>query len=811
MKNCYLIFLLYFINLNSQENLKINTDLFIKENKYSNTLLQEKFFLHTNKTSYYSGEKIWFKAYVAMDINNKPFYKTSNLHVNLYNSNYKLIDHKMLFVKNGTTHGELELLNTLESGKYFIEINTLWNQNFKNKHITPIEIVNLNQKTKHELIEISKNKKNNANLDVSFFPESNSILEKTENNLVFTSKYMGKEISLNGKIINNETGRKIRNIKSNNLGIGSFKLLYFPNASYSVQVNYNGIEKNFMIPKAKKEGFILEKKKIQKNSKTIDFMLKTNSVTLSKTIGDYMNIVHHRKGYIHSVTPLQLDKNYTNYSISFLKKNLSKGINTLTVFNDKNEPILERKFYYKNKSIDLKFDITEKFKDSITVNITSLNSFTNTNISISVLPEKSKNYKNSKNILNDFLIKPYVHQKEIVANNYFNPNYSSQNIDNFLIASQNETYSFPNKQLNSISLLKLNSECGVTIKGDVYSYSKLKNKKVLLFSKENNLLIIKKLDSTNKFLFDSIYLKHPSNYKLSLLDEKDKVLKATFYVTKTIKNYIPDSILKLPKRFDKEKLSYVNNKKLIRVKEKNEIDKKINVLNEIIIVGKLNDRDNSDLLPNPKVLGSAFTKKYNIDENLYLGNNTALDLLKDLPGVQSNLYALRRGLTTVQSNRGQKSITGSKEMAILLNGSGLSDITVLSDINALDVKSIEINAMGASYGLIGANGVINVKTKAGVNYKNRRKSNAKNQKIFSTDFGFSSESKSFENYPLKFPNQDSKKYFATLDWIPNFIVKPNMDNYLKISTSNLKEIKLIINGFDKNGGLIYEEINLNLF
>lgn len=790
------------MNINGQENLKKNANLFIKENKYSHKLVQEKFFLHTNKTTYYSGEKIWFKAYVGIDLNNKPFNKTSNLYVNFYDTNYKLIDHKMLFVENGTTHGELELLNTLESGTYFIEITTLWNQNFKNKHITPVEIINLNQKTKNEFIETRKSKKNSDNLAVSFFPESNSLLEKAENNIVFTSKYKGKKISLKGEIINNITGRKISNIKSNHQGIGSFELLYYPNVNYSVKVNYNGIVKKFMIPKAKKEGFILEKKKLQKNLKTTDFRLKTNSATLSKTDGNYIYIVHHKNGYINTVTPVQLNKNYHNYRFSFLNKQLFNGINTLTVFNDKNEPILERKFHHKNKTIDLKFDIIEKLADSVTVNITSLNSLTNTNLSISVLPEKSKNHKNSTNILNDFLIKPYVHQKEIDANIFFNDNYSSENIDDFLIANQNGTYSFPNKQLNGIPLNNLNSECGVKIKGNIYS--KLKNKNVLLVSKENSLFKIKKIDSKNNFVFDSLYLKHPSDFKLTILDEKNKTLKVLPHVTKTIKNYIPDSILKLPKRF------YVNKEKLIRVQERDVVNEKINVIDEVIIVAKRKGEDNSDLLPDPTVLGSSFTKKYKIDENLYLGNNTAFDLVNDIPGVRVNVSKFMQGGLTVQSNRGQKTITGSPEVLILVNGSRLIDIDYLKDLSALDVESIEFNASGAGYGLLGSNGVINIKTKIGVDDKYKRKSAVNNQNTFSTDFGFSAASASFENYSLNFPSEVSKKYFATLDWIPNFIVKPNMDNYLKISTSDLKEIKLIINGFDKNGNLIYEEISLNL-
>ena len=90
-------------------------------------IFKEKIFLHTNKTTYFSGEKVWFKAYMVNDINNLPSYATTNLYINLYDSSYHLISSKLFFVENGSTYGEIEIpSNTSQKNIMVPKSAVLW-------------------------------------------------------------------------------------------------------------------------------------------------------------------------------------------------------------------------------------------------------------------------------------------------------------------------------------------------------------------------------------------------------------------------------------------------------------------------------------------------------------------------------------------------------------------------------------------------------------------------------------------------------------------------------------------------------------
>ncbi|MDX1317256.1 MAG: hypothetical protein R3262_06890, partial [Xanthomarina gelatinilytica] len=67
MKTHLLSCLLFYAVFNAycQETPSEKSNDILLENTYLTTIEKEKFFLHTNKTTYYTGEKIWFKAYIA--------------------------------------------------------------------------------------------------------------------------------------------------------------------------------------------------------------------------------------------------------------------------------------------------------------------------------------------------------------------------------------------------------------------------------------------------------------------------------------------------------------------------------------------------------------------------------------------------------------------------------------------------------------------------------------------------------------------------------------------------------------------------
>jgi hypothetical protein len=80
-----ILFLLSSIFVQSQNSVDNKSELIINSSFFHNFKI-EKYFIHTNKTTYFAGEKVWFKTYVVENGSNLPFIEATNIHLNLYNA-----------------------------------------------------------------------------------------------------------------------------------------------------------------------------------------------------------------------------------------------------------------------------------------------------------------------------------------------------------------------------------------------------------------------------------------------------------------------------------------------------------------------------------------------------------------------------------------------------------------------------------------------------------------------------------------------------------------------------------------------------
>ena len=81
--------LIYFLSF-SQTNFnleKVYRDYF--------DLPRESMFIHTNKTTYLTGENIWFKVYVYDKLNKKPSIETKNIYVGIFDSKGNQVSKKL--------------------------------------------------------------------------------------------------------------------------------------------------------------------------------------------------------------------------------------------------------------------------------------------------------------------------------------------------------------------------------------------------------------------------------------------------------------------------------------------------------------------------------------------------------------------------------------------------------------------------------------------------------------------------------------------------------------------------------------------
>ena len=802
-----LILLATSFSISGQENISKLSQDFIANNHYLNNLEQEKFYLHTNKTTFYSGEKIWFKAYVVDDSSNKPSYTTSNLFINFYSPDKKLISSLLFYVTNGISYGEIDLNPELIPGTYYIDIDTHRNKNFKSGSVIAIEILSTTKTDTETTSTIANGNstsiKNETHYTINFHPESQTILKDEINNIAFTIKNNQTPVKASGKIIDNNTGETVSNFMSDKFGMGRFNLLY--KSSYSAVLKINGIEKSFSLPLANPLGFIIQKKLQSSNENTTSILLKTNTQTASNYNKESLILVLHRNGFAKSVAPIEINKETTNYQINFLKENLFSGINTLTLFDKNNKPVSEYSFWNNPENIELEVSQFEASTDSTTLNFRMLNKLADANLSISVLPEATISYNNQQNIITEFQLAPYLNTTNFDLADFYNETKGNKHSMDLLIQTTIKSNQI-HANLKSEKDLLFQPEHGVKIRGSVNFKDKdLSKHKVMLSSTDNNILLIKPLKGEKQFEFDSLMLAHPTKYKLALLNNKGEIEKARFYVYKNFNKYRPDSTLIKPvSTFSKTKFEtvYQVDEEYVPLLMDEE------VLDEVLIkTKKESDKEILTKRIEDKIAVKGFSQVYVPDEKTFVGADL-LFYLRTLPGVQVN--QLDPTTISIINTRGRRSLLGGPTIyLIFLDGMPMYDQTDLLGIQMFDIASVAVNSSGAGYGLRGSGGVIHVYSKTGELMKGISEIVNPDIQVSETEFGFSLPTETFKNSEIYYPNKSSEELYSTIDWIPNFYLNSKTQNYLTISTKNHQNLKLFINGMNANGQLVYKTLTIS--
>lgn len=786
---------------------------FVNTNSKLHTLQIEKFFLHTNKTRYVAGEKVWFKAYVVNDVDNKPSLTTTNLHLNVFDANKDLVSSQLYLVENGVSSGELKLENNLNSGTYYLELTTQWNQNFDNNaYVTAIDVIandstasqNTNiENTSNGTLNTSDTTTSNTEVNVTFFPHSNVFLENIVNVISFTTSINGNAYELYGDIIDDQSGIIVAKLDPNSFGMGSFELYARPQRTYTAFVNHNGIQYKFPLPKAQLKGMVVQKHEDQSNDEYVAIELKTNEGTIKDEAGNYAFAVLHRNGKERAVIPVKLKKQYINYSFTIAKHNLFDGVNSLTLFNSQNKPIADYAFFYaKENPANLSITVLEQEKDSLSLDFIYKNAKAPANLSISFLPEQTKVFNEKVSMHSAFLLAPYLEDKHVDLNKFFATANTFQNIQLLLNTGKKKNslpYTFKPKYYKD-GIVK--SEHGLTVKGNVSSNVKdLTGYKVMLSSDENELLIAEEIGASNSFEFDSLYLNHPTKYKLALLDPQGKIIKSGFRVKKENTRYtIPEQLAASIVADDSSnatsaQLNEVNAPELLEDME---------TLDEVRISIQKKRTEELKSLGIPNRIGvNDFSNVYVIKEN-----EGAVDIyqyLQRLPFV--NVVGDRTHFMIV-STRGNQSIIGNRNMGIMIDGLRYVDTEILVGRRANEFSAIVINLSGTGHGIYGFGGVISFYTRNSFGSGNGDDSN--DFVVGETSFGFSNSATRYEGDALNFINELSRMNYGTVDWVPNFKVFPNKPNNLKIDAKNHSSIMAIIRGISANGDIVSEIINIPL-
>ncbi|WP_420575017.1 MG2 domain-containing protein [Kordia sp.] len=774
MKKKYLLLIVIFssvFGMNAQEPQTI-------EDEYAAyfTLPREALFLHLNKTTYVAGEEIWFKGYAYDQKKQLTSKATTNINVGIYDAEGNQVKKTLFKAKNGITQGNFAIDSTLTTGTYFIKAETNWMKNFKENdaYVQRIEIITDQKNPKTVTTQAQK-------IDFQFLPEGGHMVANTLSNIGFkVIDNNGKGVAASG-IVYDEFQNQVASFESNTLGMGKFLFQAKENIQYTAEIKLeNGTVITEKLPKADLKGVSIVLNNLSQDNVIINFSTNTETIAFNPT--KQYKVLIHQNGNLKTIN-LQFEN--TEKTISISKKDLFKGINTITVFDNNKNPILERLFFndYHVKKANINITKLSKTKDSLLLSINELKLQKNANISISVLPEKTKSYNPEHNILSNFYLKPHV--KGYVEN----PQYYFRDIDrkkkyelDILLLTQGwSRYDWKDifgKKPNILHPF----ENGITISGRVNKPVSNVKRIFLHTTKHNNSKFID-LDENQNFTVTGLFLEEDEEVRFSYINKKGVFKKPSMYLRFVVTDK-EDKILDVHLKETKNITTTAD----FSI-PKNFLSKKAEALDTVVLETKKRRSTYADLfMTDPEVT--------DVTEETYYNYYNIVQFL------QFN------GFNATQ-NGGAVSIAHfSPKRAnpvIFFNDTELRtpNLTMLYNFSLTNIERIVIDRHSRVYTNEGRNadGVIKIYTRETPLFKGADDIlylSTKTTKAFTTGKEYYSP-----NYNSYF-NPIFKKY-GVISWIPELKLETSQATNFKIYDTEAENITLFIEGISENGDLISEK------
>ncbi|SDG68468.1 hypothetical protein [Winogradskyella thalassocola] len=783
--SCHFVFILLlfsFVSINAQEDSQI-----LDSYEEYTEAAREVVYLHLNKSNYIKGEDIAFTAYVLDKKDKKPSLLTTNLYVSIADKDDTILKQKLIKVVDGVASNTFEIDSLFKSGHYKIKAYTNWMLNFNEKNYFSESIRVIDADTE----DYADEKRIDNKIDAQFLPESGHLLNGVVNVVgVVIKDQLGFGIPFAKGEVVDKNNELLTSFETNQFGIGKFQLL--PELGNQYKVNVKNTNKDFTFninQNIEKEGIIIALKSL--NSK-----LFVSLITNKKTLETVKNKRHTLM--IHNGDQFDIMDIYFTDSTEITKAieygNTASGINTLTLFNDSDQPIAERLFFnYEGLSI-LKTDtITlNKTKDSVTLNLNfkGINADTFNSLSISVLPEETKSYTSHNNIMSYVFLEPYVNGTIEQSKYYFTDIDAKKKyeLDNLLITQGWSSYNWYHI-FNTEPETPYAFEQGITIKANLTAKDKNNGKEInfLMHAIGNDAPRVFNVNDThNSFLIENTFPEEATTIKISKMTETNGLLPATLYL-QFFPNIIPPlndkNSLLTPKPDYKLLESLSRYRSNFMFNNANNVQK----LDEVTI--KSNVNNNKQRL-----------EKLN---NSVGGNITVFDEQDKKTFTTLTNFLISKGLFVDDSTSGldvRSTYSPDTPMLIYLDDMLLYDTSILNRYSIENIDYIEINKTGIGQGLRGESGVIKIYLNEISTTTNYDKSTMKEFKL---PLAFSPEKK---YYVPKYRNTGDSFYksYGVVDWKPQLKIDKNGNASLKFERPRLP-ITLFIEGIINDGSFIFEE------
>ncbi|MDF0715844.1 hypothetical protein PY092_06775 [Muricauda sp. 334s03] len=366
---------------------------------------REVVYLHVSKDIFLPEEEIWFKGYLYDQKNAKPSKISKTINVGVYDSTGVLKKEQLYYLNDGYFKGSVKVDSTFADGRYFLKAKTNWMRNFNdgNSFLKEFLVVKSDFQVKGSSQHLEK-------IDFQFLPEGGNLVAGIKNIVgVKALDHMNRPLQLKNIKIVDELGKQVALTETNSRGLGKFEITPDLDVIYFTKVKMpSGDEVRMRVPMIYPKGINLN---VLDNPYKNQVLVEVQANDLALEDGEVKtNLVLHKDGEVIS-KPILLSKNSKRYTTYFDKTKLMKGVNILTLFDEKGSPIEERQFFVwkgigRNRvETDIDYAIQSNDDLEITINSKAQQAM---GLSVSVLPVNTKVYGGRSDIYEQFYLRPYV-------------------------------------------------------------------------------------------------------------------------------------------------------------------------------------------------------------------------------------------------------------------------------------------------------------------------------------------------------------------------------------------------------------------
>jgi hypothetical protein len=296
--------------------------------------LQEKLYLHIDRSMYACGETMWFKIYNVDGALHHSLDMSKIAYVEVLDATQIPVLQAKVALSEGTGNGSFELPTTLNSGNYTVRAYTNWMKNFSPEFYfeQPVSIINTFKSTE------PSQKAAVAGYALQFFPEGGNLLAGAPNKVAFkaVNQTSGKGASFSAVILD-EKGDSIASFKSHKFGIGHFTFTPEAAKKYKARVKLaDGKVLEQALPEVHTQGYSMQVEEAPENKLRV-------TVRQASAQGHQVYLLAHARQIVTVNEVGTLQQGMASFLID--KAELADGITHLTVFNEQQQPVCERLFF----------------------------------------------------------------------------------------------------------------------------------------------------------------------------------------------------------------------------------------------------------------------------------------------------------------------------------------------------------------------------------------------------------------------------------------------------------------------------------